>query len=243
MQFLKALSCQILAVVLTITLVTLKGNVLFLNLPIVIQPLFAVLLSRLLGQPLWWMPIHLFFLPLVWLLMQFGLPAGIYLAGFILLVLIFWGTVKGDVPLFLSSPAVSQALSDIVRRQRAESLIDLGAGIGSVVIPLAKRFPQMRITAVEQAPIPWLILSWRCRGIKNIKICRDNFWDYQLGNFSIVFAFLSPIVMSRLDEKCRNELGGDSLLVSSTFPLQDRIPSSVVSLNSKKHLKLHCYKY
>ncbi|MBS4050856.1 MAG: hypothetical protein KGZ69_06600 [Methylomonas sp.] len=243
MQFLKALSCQILALVLTIMLVTLKGDALFLNLPIVIQPLFAVLLSRLFGQPLWWIPIHLFFLPAVWVVLQLNLPAWIYLAGFSLLVLIFWGTVKGDVPLFLSSPAVSRALSDIVRRQRAESLIDLGAGIGSVVIPLANRFPQMSITAVERAPIPWLILSWRCRGIVNIKVCRDNFWDYPLGNFSVVFAFLSPKVMSRLGEKCRNELGEDSLLVSSTFPLQDRIPSSVVILKSKKHLKLHCYKY
>lgn len=242
MPLLKALSCQILAVVLTMLLVTLKGNIFLFILPIELQPLLAVLLSRLFRQPLWWLPIHLLFLPLVWLLLQLSLPAWIYLLGFILLVLIFWGTVKGDVPLFLSSPAVSQALSVIVQREQADSLIDLGAGVGSVVIPLANRFPQMRITAVEQAPIPWLLLSWRCRKFKNIKISRDNFWNYPLADYSVVFAFLSPKVMARLDEKCRNELGEGNLLVSSTFPVPDRTPCSVISLNNK-HLKLYCYKY
>lgn len=242
MPWLKALSCQVLALALTMLLVTLQGNIFILRLPIVLQPLFAVMLSHLFGQPQWWMPIHLLFLPLVWLLLQLGVPAWVYLLGFILLVLIYWGTIKGDVPLFLSSPAVSLALSDIVRREQAESLIDLGAGIGSVVLPLANRFPHLRITAVERAPIPWLILSWRCRRFKNIKICRDNFWDYPLANDSVVFAFLSPKVMTRLDEKCRNELGAGNLLVSSAFPLTDREPNSIISLN-KKHLKLHCYKY
>lgn len=242
MPLLKALSCQILALVLTMLLATLNGNIFLFILPIQLQPLLAVLLSRLFRQPLWWIPIHLLFLPLVWLLLQLNLPAWIYLLGFMLLVLIFWGTVKGDVPLFLSSPAVSQALSVIVQREQADSLIDLGAGVGSVVIPLANRFPQMRITAVEQAPIPWLILAWRCRNFKNIKISRDNFWDYPLADYSVVFAFLSPKVMARLDEKCRNELGEGNLLVSSTFPISDRASSSVISLN-KKHLKLHCYQY
>jgi len=242
MPLLNALSCQILAIVLTMLLVTLNGHIFLFILPIQLQPLLAVLLSRLFRQPLWWIPIHLLFLPLIGLLVQLNVPAWIYLLAFMLLVLIFWGTVKGDVPLFLSSPAVSQVLSDIVGRVQADSLIDLGAGVGSVVIPLANRFPQMRITAVEQAPIPWLILAWRCRGIKNIQIYRDNFWDYPLANYSVVFAFLSPKVMSRLDEKCRNELAVGNLLVSSTFPVPDRIPSSVISLN-KKHLKLHCYKY
>lgn len=242
MPLLKALSCQFLALVLTMLLLTLKGNVLFLPLPIELQPLLAVLLSRLFRQPLWWIPIHLVFLPLVWLLLQLGVPAWVYWLGFMLLVLIFWGTVKGDVPLFLSSPAVSQALSVIVRQAQADSLIDLGAGIGSVVIPLANQFPQMHITAVEQAPLPWLILAWRCRRFKNIQICRDDFWHYPLADYSVVFAFLSPGVMTRLDEKCRNELGEGNLLVSSTFPVSDRAPNSVISLN-KKHLKLHCYQY
>lgn len=242
MPLLKALSCQVLALVLTIQLVTLKTNFFFLPLPIEIQPLFAALFSRLFRQPLWWIPIHLLFLPLIGLLVQLNLPAWIYLLGFMLLILVFWGTVKGDVPLFLSSPAVSQALSSIVQKEQAYSLIDLGAGIGSVVVPLANRFPQMHITAVEQAPIPWLILTWRCRKFKNVKICRDNFWDYPLANYSVVFAFLSPKVMTRLEEKCRNELAVGNLLVSSTFPVPDRVPCSVISLN-KMHLRLHCYRY
>lgn len=243
MQLLKALACQIVAVLLMIQLASLPGSVFFANLQFALQPILAVLLSRLFGQPFWWIPIHLTFLPLALLLLKLGLPAWIYFVALILLVLIFWGTVKGDVPLFLSSPAVSQVLKDIVRQEQAISLIDLGAGVGSVVVPLANRFPQLSITAVEQAPIPWLILSWRCRRIKNIRVCRGDFWDYPLADYSVVFAFLSPKVMARLDAKCRNELGERNLLVSSIFPIRTRAFSSVVSINNNRHLKLYCYKY
>ncbi len=200
------------------------------------------MLSRLFRQPVWWRYIHLSFVPAALLLHGLGLPAWIYLSGFFLLLLIFWGTVKGDVPLFLSGSAASEVLADIIEREHAESLIDLGAGLGSVIIPIAKRFPKLNIIAVERAPIPYLILSWRCRFITNIKVRRDNFWNCNLADYDMVFAFLSPSVMERLGHKCRNEINERALLVSSRFPLPKNVADFVIERDSGD-LKFYCYRF
>lgn len=237
------MSCQALAGLLAVQIQS-HNNLLPFSIEFFwLQPLLATIFSRLFFQPIWWLPIHLTFMPLAWLLLELSLPAWVYLAAFFLLVLIFWGTIKGDVPLFLSSSLVSDAVSDIIIQEQAESLIDLGAGIGSLVIPIANQHPHIKITAIEQAPIPWLILSWRCRNLTNITIKRDDFWNCHLATYDIVFAFLSPSVMSRLGEKCRNEMNKDGILVSSTFPLPNRIFSSAISLKNKTSLEIYCYRF
>lgn len=208
-----------------------------------VQPLFALIFSRLLRQPIWWRFIHLFFVPAVFLLYELNMPAWLYMSAFFLLLLIFWGTAKGDVPLFLSGSAASEVLADIIEREHADSLIDLGAGIGSVVIPVAKRFPGLDVVAVERAPIPYLILRWRCRFMHNIKVQRDNFWNCDLSGYDVVYAFLSPSVMERLGEKCRQEMNkGEGVLVSSCFPLPN-FQGSIIGSTNTDVLIFYCYRF
>ncbi|MDD2761396.1 MAG: hypothetical protein PHH11_14030 [Methylomonas sp.] len=243
MQIANALACQLLACLLAILL---KSFCSYLSFPggfLGLQPLLAAVLSRWVRQPVWWLPVHLAFLPAVFLASALNLPSWIYLLGFSLLLSVFWGCAKGDVPLFLSSVAVGDELAGVIEREGAVSLIDLGAGVGSVVIPVAKQFPNLKITAVERAPIPYLILSWRCRQLNNITVRREDFWSCCLEGYDIVFAFLSPSVMQRLDEKCQNEINAKTgLLVSSSFPLPNRAVASVVGVGQSA-LKLYCYRF
>lgn len=241
MPLLTALLCQTLALAAA-SLLYKAGWPLPVSWLLWIQPLLAALLSRLFRQPLWWLPIHLLFAPAVWLFLTFQIPGWIYLTAFLISLAIFWGTFKGDVPLFLSSDAVSNALSTIVKRQRANNLIDLGAGIGSAVIPLAKQSPKLEITAVERAPLPWLILRWRCRRFSNIKVLRQNLWDTALAEYDIVFLFLSPMVMPRMQDKCLQEMRTRSLVVSSSFEMPIWPAESILQLKDIKHTRLYCYR-
>ena len=174
--------------------------------------------------------------------MQYHLPSWLYCLAFGLLILIFWGTVKGDVPLFLSSSAVTDALFAIVNREQADNLIELGAGVGSVVVPLARRLPRLRITAVENAPLPWLILNWRCRHLANVRVVGKNLWTYSLADFTLAFAFLSPKVMSRIGAKCRREMPGGGLLISSSFDVPDWKSEAVIDVSGTHQTRLYCYR-
>ncbi len=151
MSLLVALLCQILAIA-TSSLMYKAGWWLQPYWLIWTQPVLAVALSRMLRQAWWWQLIHLLFVPAVWIFLTLQIDGWIYLSAFLISLAIFWGTFKGDVPLFLSSDAVSKALETIVKRQRANNLIDLGAGIGSAVIPLAKEGSSWRPDPRDRSP-------------------------------------------------------------------------------------------
>jgi hypothetical protein len=205
------------------------------------QGLAAALWSCVLRQPYWWVPIHLVFLPTAIGLLSLHLPSWLYLSVVLLLLLVFWGTVKGDVPLFLSSSAVADAVSAIVGRENAKVFADLGAGTGSVAVPLAQ-CRSLEVDAWESAPLPWLITVWRCRKLPNASVKRASFWGCDLDCYDVVFAFLSPAVMVELGEKIKREMRPGSLFISSSFPIPDWRPESVVQIEDRRRAKLYCYR-
>lgn len=206
-----------------------------------VQGMAAALCSGVLRQPYWWLPIHVLFLPTAIAMLTLHLPSWLYLSVVLLLALVFWGTVKGDVPLFLSSSAVADAVKAIVDQENAEVFADLGAGVGSVAVPLARQRPLI-VDAWEYAPLPWLITAWRCRKLSNAKVKRASLWDCDLGRYDVVFAFLSPAVMTELGEKVRDEMRPGSLFISSSFPVADWEPESVTSIADRRQTQLFCYR-
>ena len=208
---------------------------------VLVQGIAAALCSGLLRQPYWWLPIHLLFLPAAIAMLTLHLPSWLYLSAVLLLALVFWGTVKGDVPLFLSSSAVADAVKTIVDQENAEVFADLGAGVGSVAVPLARQ-RSLVVDAWEYAPLPWLVTAWRCRKLSNAKVKRASLWGCELGRYDVVFAFLSPAVMAELGEKVRDEMRPGSLFISSSFPVPDWEPESVISITDRRKTKLFCYR-
>jgi hypothetical protein len=206
-----------------------------------VQGVAAALWSRVLRQPYWWTPIHLLFLPAAIALLTLQLPSWLYLLIVLALALVFWGTVKGDVPLFLSSTAVADTLAVIVDRENAGMFADLGAGVGSVAVPLAHSRTMM-VDAWERAPLPWLVTAWRCRKLPNATAKCESLWGCDLARYDVVFAFLSPAVMAKLGEKVRREMRPGSLFVSSSFPVPDWQSESVVQIEDRRGVKLFCYR-
>lgn len=243
MQLIKALICQTLACVVVLLLsgwLSLWSfDIRFIAL---IQSVIAATLSGMLRQPVWWWFIHLFFMPVVAIMLVLSLPPWLYLLAFLLLTLVFWGTVKGDVPLFLSSSAVSEALTAILAREHAKSFADLGAGVGTVVVPLSRQLPEVRIDALERAPLPWLLTYWRCRDLQNVRVRRRSLWHSNLGEYEVVFAYLSPSVMARVGEKVRLGMREGSLFISSSFPVPDWLPEAVQELDDRQKTRLYCYR-
>ena len=242
MTLLRALTCQTLALFLTL------GFAYWL--PIFHQPIpflliqsgFAVVGSMLLRQPTWWIPIHLLFLPSVFICFTLALPAWFYLLVVILLTLIFWGTIRGDVPLFLSSPEVAQAVMILLQQERATTFADLGAGVGSVGIPVAEQLPAVKVEAWERAPLPWLISAWRSRNLSNFTASRRNFFANNFSEYDVIFAFLSPLAMPEVSEKIKSEMRTGTLFVSSSFPAPNWQPESIQYINDRRKTVLFCYR-
>lgn len=242
MNLLRALACQTLALLLTVGLAYLLP---IFHHPIVFlfsQSSLAVGGSFLLRQPTWWIPIHLLFLPSVFVFFTLALPTWLYLLIVIVLTLIFWGTIRGDVPLFLSSSEVAQAIITLLQQEQALTFADLGAGVGSVAIPVAKKLPETQIEAWERAPFPWLISAWRGRGLSNYIASRRNFFSADFTKYDVIFAFLSPLAMPDVSEKIKREMRSGTLFISSSFPAPDWKPENILRMNDRRKTVLYCYR-
>ncbi|WP_347987855.1 class I SAM-dependent methyltransferase [Methylomonas sp. AM2-LC] len=243
MSLLKALLIQIVAgfVVFVINSYLVKG---YLNLWFLIffQAIVSASFSFLLRQASWWWLINLLFLPSLLLMMAINLPAWLYFVVFVLLVLVFWGTVKGDVPLFLSSSGVADEILALVKRENAGNFVDIGAGVGTVILPIAQHLPCLHVVGLERAPIPWLIAFCRCRQYTNVDVRLGSLWDADLTEYAVVFAFLSPLVMVRVGEKIIREMQAGRLFISAEFPVPLWSPEFVVEIADSRKTRLYCYR-
>jgi hypothetical protein len=184
----------------------------------------ASVLARVAGHPVWWRIIHLFFAPLAWLVAQIAIDPGWFLVGFILLFLLFRGAITGQIPLYLTGNAAVDELADLIERRHCTAFCDLGAGIGSAIVPLARAFPDCRFTGVEYSPLTWAIGWLRTRGLPNVEWKYADLWSMPLSKFDVVYAFLSPAPMDDLGAKVDQEMRTDALFVSNSFPIPERRP-------------------
>lgn len=182
----------------------------------------ASVFSRLARQPWWWRLIHLFFAPLAWMMSQADIDPGWFLFGFILLLMFYRGVLAERVPLYLSGNSAIDVIAETLEQRHSKFFIDLGAGIGSTIVPLAKAFPECHFTGVEFSPMSWLIGWLRTRGMANVDWRYANLWSVPLANFDCAYAFLSPAPMPELARKFDAEMTPGSLLMSNSFFIPDR---------------------
>jgi hypothetical protein len=242
MILLRAIFCQIFAFVITFIAAFWQPIFHFPIIFLLTQCGLAVSGSLMLRQPIWWVLIHLLFLPSIFIFFTISLPAWLYLVIVITLTLVFWGTIRGDVPLFLSSSEVTQAVSVLLEQECACHFADLGAGVGSVAIPIAEHWKNIMVDAWELAPIPWLISAWRGRNVSNYTALRQNFFTTDFEKYDVIFAFLSPAVMPEIAEKIKREMRSGTLFISSSFPAPDWEPESILHIDDFRKTVLFCYR-
>jgi SAM-dependent methyltransferase len=180
--------------------------------------LLAAAASLALSLPPWWVAINALFMPALALALLAQLPAPVWLAAFLVLALVYWGVARSRVPLFLSSDAAAQALAGLLGNAASPRFADLGCGDGRLLQRLARRLPKLRAFGIEYAPLPWLLARWRSRGLApRCRIAWGSLWRLDLGEFDVVYAYLSPVPMADLWEKACREMAPGSLFISNSF--------------------------
>lgn len=201
----------------------------------------AFALATLTRQPIWWRMMHAAFMPLAWGVTQLQIDPGWFLLAFIAMLLVYRGAVTEQVPLYLTNAATAAALADLAGERGGLRFLDLGAGVGSTLLPLARRYPAGAFTGIENAPLTWAVGWLRTRGRANLAWRWGDLWRVDLGEFDIVYAFLSPAPMAALWEKVRAEMKPGSLFVSNSFAVPEMTPSRVVEVDCQPPRTLYCY--
>lgn len=195
------------------------------------QGLFAALLAGWRRLARWWLAIQLLFPLAVLGASQFELPPWLFLVVFLFMLVLYWSTFRTQVPYYPSGRAAWDAVAAQLPQGRELAVIDIGSGLGGLVLDLARRRPDVRATGIELAPLPWLA-SWlraRLTGSRAVFL-RGDYESLDFGDYDAVFAYLSPAAMTALWRKARREMRPGSMLMSYEFAIDESAPSLSVWL-------------
>jgi len=201
----------------------------------------ALLAASLTHQTWWWRLIHAVFAPMAWFVAELAIPPGWFLAAFIVMLLVYRGAITAQVPLYFSNHETANVLAGLFKENVDIRLVDLGAGIGSVLCPLALALPMARLTGIENAPATWLAGLIRTAGLPNCTWRWGDLWCTKLAEYDVVYAFLSPATMPRLWEKIQREMPPGSLFISNSFAVPGVEASRVIDVGDARQTRLYCY--
>ena len=201
----------------------------------------ALVLATISRQPWWWRVIHAGFMPLAWYVHGLEISPGWFLLASVLLLLVYRGALSGQIPLYLSNRQTVESLAEQLAEHGPCRFLDLGAGIGSTLVPLADHLPEHHFTGCENAPLTWLLGRLLCVGRPNIDWRWGDLWQTRLDGYGIVYAFLSPAPMRRLWQKAAAEMTPGSLFISNSFPVPDVEPDRIIEIDCTPPRTLYCY--
>lgn len=82
-----------------------------------------------------------------------------------------------------------------LERQKNQTVVDLGSGWGTLLIPLAKKFPNHKFIGIEKAFLPYIFSKIRASRLENGFFCRQDFFSFNLSDVNIVISFLMKKMM------------------------------------------------
>ena len=177
----------------------------------------------------WWLAIELLFAPALLAGASLHLPPWIFLAGFFALLSVYWSTFRTQVPYFPSGKRAWDAVADLLPPGRPLHVIDIGSGLGGLVLDLARRRPDATFVGIELAPLPWLVSRLRAAlAGDNARFVRGDYEQLDLGDYDVVFAYLSPAAMDALWRKASAEMRAGTLLLSYEFGIGAKPPDMTI---------------
>ncbi|MDN2712445.1 class I SAM-dependent methyltransferase [Janthinobacterium sp. SUN118] len=230
---LKAILIQVLAFPLMLLLVyalARLGVAMSLLAVAGVQGALAAIITWRAGLARWWCAIGLLFAPALLGASQLDLPPAVFLVAFVFLLSLYWSTFRTQVPFYPSGPKVWQAVAQLIAGRPGVRLVDIGSGLGGLVLDLARRRPDGHFAGIELAPLPWLVSRLRARaGGSRARFLRGDYAALDFSAYDVVFAYLSPAVMSALWIKAEAEMLPGSMLLSYEFKIAAREPDKTIA--------------
>jgi len=188
---------------------------------LVSQAVLTLMMTRWRNLAWWWCVIQPLFPFAVALMLMVPVPSWLYLALFLFFLAFYWSTYRTQVPYFPSNLKVWRALEKILPQDKPVSLVDIGSGMGGLIMHMGRKYPESKFTGVEIAPLPWLWSHfWNAtRNNGNTEFLRANYETLDFANFDVVFAYLSPAAMNALWIKAKKEMRPGTMLISYEFPV------------------------
>ena len=125
------------------------------------------------------------------------------LAAILITISLIYSTIKLGISPMPSSNKAYSAMVEFVDLTGTKAIIDLGSGWGNFVIRVAKQNPHRQVIGYEMSYLPWLtsILLKKVLRLKNLTLYRQNFYNINLPDASVLVCYLYPEAMEKIKNK------------------------------------------
>jgi 16S rRNA A1518/A1519 N6-dimethyltransferase RsmA/KsgA/DIM1 with predicted DNA glycosylase/AP lyase activity len=157
---------------------------------------------------------------------------------------IIFSTIKIGISPMPSSKKAYQAIISLLDDTGIGPIYDLGSGWGSLVIRLARKYPDRQIVAYELSLFPWLItkIIKKLLGLSNLVLHREDFLKADLSEASVITCYLFPAAMEEIKRKLIHGKGKLGFIISNNFVLPSYQPSKIVQLNDFYKSPVYLYR-
>lgn len=156
---------------------------------------------------------------------------------------IVWHSLSVGISPMPSSGLAREALLELVPVGLTGPVHELGAGWGTLAVPLARRLPGVRVIAWETSPVPFAVLWLRARGLPNLEVRRADFFTADFTTAQLVVCYLFTGAMERLATRLRTELPAGALVLTHTFALRGWEPELTGRLDDLYRTPVYRYRH
>lgn len=182
-----------------------------------------------------WRLLNFFFPFAAVIVLSVTIPTWVFLLVALLVFTLYLPALFSQVPFFPTSEATIKKLLQHLPSDRPFSFVDLGCGFGEPLFSLAKARPLGRFTGVDLSPLS-ITFAWiRSLFSPNVTIRLSNIWTHNIASYDVVYAFLAPPPMTRLEEKASREMKKGSLLISNSFEIPGKKALEVAVDDARQH--------
>lgn len=139
-----------------------------------------------------------------------------------LLLPMLWGAGYAPSPKRDAVKVMKHAIEKYLDGNENISIVDLGSGFGGICFEAVKRFPNAVCTGIEIDPIKvlWSRIASRFKKYGDrTRFIWGNIFNIDLGSYDIVYMFLWPLTVSRIEDKILKEVKKKIVVISLEHPL------------------------
>lgn len=142
-----------------------------------------------------------------------------------------------------SNRKVMSAMLSLIPPSQIGAIVDLGAGWGSLLVPVARRCPHANVVGYELSVLPWFVAWLRSRWYDKtrITVVREDFFQVSLQHASVVLCYLYTGAMQRLSQTIIPQLQPGTVIISHTFSLPGWKPTHTLVVDDLYRTPIYVY--
>ncbi|MBR1825597.1 MAG: hypothetical protein IJ770_03320 [Alphaproteobacteria bacterium] len=174
---------------------------------------------------------------ILWTLLYFFLVvdvAFIVVAGIVFTYFLFASRFMRSSPPVPTVGKVKQgmlnAVEEYIKGKPHANVVDLGSGWGSLLLPLAAKYPQHTFIGYERVRLPYIISRFRARKLPNVHIYRQDFFTADFSDVDAIMCFQLAAIMQKLLSYLRQHISKTVRIYVNRYPFKDLIPLEKISI-------------